>query len=335
MTSKRGGAVLGRGRGYTVVYEYHDVPSHAIACIGKWNSEGGAACSPDLATPVAPMPESELAKLNKAVGSTLALKDIQNVAEIQEELKNNRIIFKVFGGARGLDLTSLHPVVEYVRVGGGVSYYPNKVLVGLRRFDGDLGLLRRMQLANVWTLARDVLRFLAILHASGYVHMDIKPENIYCNANARKFVLGDYNIIEPFEKIVFKLRKHWSNNFSQGTAGYMSPMLNVDDAIDDGTGVLFKMQRMLRESGLILERDDLVDYMKKKKRFIKKNVRKIDMHSLAITLYDVCFARGIDPPPNLWMFMKRLVMMDDKDFQTCERALEIAASNVDAIVTAS
>ena len=331
MASKRGGAVLGRGRGYTVVYEYHDVPSHAITCVGTWASSGnGSGCSTDLATPVAsPLAEHELAKLNKAIGSTLALKDIQNVAEVQEELKNNRIVFGVFGKARALGLTSLHPVVEYVRVGGGASYYPNKVLVGLRRFDGDLGLVRRMQLTNVWTLARDVLRFLAILHASDYVHMDIKPENIYCNSTARKFVLGDYNIIEPFAKIIYKLRKHWSNNFSQGTAGYMSPMLNVDDAIDDGTGVVFKIHRMLHETGVSLERDDLVDYMKKKKRFIKKNVRKIDMHSLAITLYDVCFARGIEPPSNLWTFMKRLVMMDDGDFRTCEQAIEVAEKNLE------
>lgn len=104
-----------------------------------------------------------------------------------------------------------------------VSNTLHNVLV-YERFDGDIiGMYDQINWSDdtLKSMLKSALALLVVLHANGFYHMDIKPENILYKKESKKFCLADYGLISD----------SWTKN---GTLAYMSPLLNTQDVDDTG-----------------------------------------------------------------------------------------------------
>jgi serine/threonine protein kinase len=226
--------------------------------------------------------------------------------------------------------------------------------------------------AMLFRVARGVLEFLAVAHGHGYLHMDVKPRNILWFRerkmvredvrDARGFCLGDYGDMHEAVRVVSQLLprsggpfgaqkdegpEELATHMSVGTEGYMSPLLKKHGDDRDRVyrmfrDVLGRHQTPNGASGAKSDGDppDAGDpdaawaaYFTRAKRDLKKNYRKIDLHSLALTLLhcvNAVHARlgadlGADSPPSepgLFDFIARLMFFrESRDFFTAEAAL--------------
>lgn len=106
-----------------------------------------------------------------------------------------------------------------------------------KRYDGDLiSMIDQIPWsdATLSSMLSSVLALLCVLHANGFYHMDIKPENILYKKSDGTFCLADYGLISD----------SW---VKQGTLEYMSPLLNTPDengrpgiVVEDGTYITFE-----------------------------------------------------------------------------------------------
>ncbi len=118
-----------------------------------------------------------------------------------------------------------YAVMEYA--GGGT----------LRRYLSDHG---KLSLAESVQLLHDMLCGLAVLHAHGIVHRDVKPENIWLTTDG-DFRLGDFGLVRlpgyPEERgKIF------------GTASCMSPEQARDSSSVDGRSDLYSLAAVLFEA---------------------------------------------------------------------------------------
>jgi len=78
-------------------------------------------------------------------------------------------------------------------LGSGVG--PSCSFLVIERFETDLNeLLRKRQISNPRSIAKDVLNSLRFMHDKGRLHLDIKPHNIFIDKLGRA-VLGDLGLM--------------------------------------------------------------------------------------------------------------------------------------------
>ena len=79
---------------------------------------------------------------------------------------------------------------------------------------------------NVLTLMRQVATALTYIHASGYLHLDVKPENILVTAEGR-VVLIDFDLAVPRQKRPIRVRE------APGTPSYLAPEVMINRTVDE------------------------------------------------------------------------------------------------------
>lgn len=129
--------------------------------------------------------------------------------DLYTELENNAKVHELFAKAKKSHLTSLHPSVASVDTSADE-------LIVYRRFDGDLESTlfvseetytrewkaKPVQMSNPTMFVRDcilrMLEFCAVLHANGYIHKDIKADNVLVALQPKPHVvIGDYGFMMP------------------------------------------------------------------------------------------------------------------------------------------
>lgn len=156
---------------------------------------------------------------NERDGARLAVKAIlRHHTRDRDAIKRLQFEVQIM---RSLPLHSGLPAVvgELDRTPDGVAWFAMELLEGLSLRDT---LRRRKQLPPpraAW-LTLEVLGALSVVHRAGYVHRDVKPNNIFVTTNDR-VVLLDFGVA----KALFDAPGKPSTSKGQlpGTASYMSP----------------------------------------------------------------------------------------------------------------
>lgn len=293
---KYGGKTLGSGNYDVSVYTgddifiHHDTVTRVCVQYATHWPKKTVACYEG------PSQISKIAtKLNK-----MAIKDYGHFEQsrCRKEIKRNELIRSWCMQHGALDACVLHPDVDIVTL-----YMPSRSnekdvrlqLIPMRMMQGDLEeyrILRHRSIPFVkWlTIGIDVLRLIAVIHAHGHVHADIKPNNILFDGSKRRdqrqqFVLCDYGIMSDVGSIVNTL----GMSATMGTSGYMSPLITISD-----TASYESIHSIAYLSGLVTSEivDDVVDWWH---TYFLREIRrtgdadwcvyKLDLHSLALTLF--------------------------------------------------
>jgi hypothetical protein len=181
-----------------------------------------------------------------------------------------------------------------------MSTIQKRVLPVYRECDGsliDLNIMHRMQESELLRMCTRVLQFLVLLHAKHHIHMDIKPDNILFtftsevanNKNsvgavvACDFCLSDYETLEIATQVAARIRR--KGQFPQGTDGYMSPLLTIDDV----ENIVHPMFRAVAKvcSNKEITASHLITMIDAAKKNIDANIYCVDLHSLALSLLDI------------------------------------------------
>lgn len=176
----------------------------------------------------------------------IALKHVCDKFEFAYEININGLVRRQFEHAQLLNFTVLHPLYDSVRVLYSTAHDQARGQPGQpdrpQQSDAPKELVYRRMMGNVTSLqqnmtprvlvniVRSVLIFLCVSHANGYVHMDVKPENILYDISKStevSCVLADYGLMTPMEEVFQNIKKRGA--FFQGTVGFISPLLTTDD----------------------------------------------------------------------------------------------------------
>ena len=135
-------------------------------------------------------------------------------AEVGMKLKHDNVvnILKVNKSA-----TQPHFVMEYFPAGS----------LGLRLRAKDLGFIKQ----NARKIFREAATGLAYINSSGYIHRDIKPDNILTNQIGDTRII-DFAIARKKEKVGFFGKLFRRKGKPQGTPSYMSPEQISDEPVD-------------------------------------------------------------------------------------------------------
>jgi hypothetical protein len=338
-----GGASLGVGRNETVVYTADELPQRYpradAACVQTHDSPGSSCAS------AAPLVRWSPAMLGVRSLSEVAVKDMRDEEDARFECALHAVLHRMFGDAKRHDLTCIHPSVNSVDVIGGTAAGRGEHrLVLLRALEGDVLRLSpavfRDVAAPLRRLVLDVLDALAVLHARGVVHLDVKPTNILWTRGGAvlRFVLGDYGVVTTARALSSHMSKRGPPT---GTPGYISPLLYVHGAFDDGdNGVYDRLRMLLRVTengrpsirGLGDESDAALDayFHAHKEAALDRGdasiAFKADLHSFALTVLDLAApSQGGAPPPEVADFLLRCIFFRRSDFRTAQQASRAAA----------
>lgn len=324
-TTTRGGKILGRGQNNNVIFTADDLvsvypgASHAVL-----ESEFDVSVTKTIAT---------VAKDDDKNGDTgdtgdkgeIVFKFVCSPYQMQEEIHANRVIRQVFSAAGLLHATIIHPLFDTASVVNGdraigkcVVYARQQGHLMTNKSNKTKKTKKHMDHGSAsWfrttvEVARAVLVFLSVLHRSGFLHLDVKPENILLskkkkNATTTAF-LGDYGTVSPMSYVADNIVKNGS--LTLGTFGYMSPILLDSDDDNDvygrvsriaklGPAALSPKTRRRKEKdrerrGSWEEDDDNDDevlwdhHFETQRRLVlaSGDLSKIDLHSLGFVLYD-------------------------------------------------
>lgn len=217
------------------------------------------------------------------------------------EFRANENIYKIFNKYGELALTSLHPKwmrVEITAAGGDVSH-----IAVTRKMDGDV-FQRVFTEDTVVQMTLSCLKFLARLHDAGFIHLDIKPENIFVKRNkdgSFTFCMADYDTLIEINKLEADILGLGSRingkiryEIGIGTRGYMSPLL-FDQSISHRHVYLArsmdKIQSIYEFWGKSGKSDppapDFGYFKLQGPKTFGARAQKVDMHSLAFTVWEL------------------------------------------------
>ena len=208
-----------------------------------------------------------------------------------------------------------------------------------RRMEGSLGNTTDVitNLKDFHSLAAVCIQFLHHLHQNGYLHIDIKPANIGFykdKTDHLKFAVGDYGLVATMNHVMIRLRK--TGTYQAGTRGYISPLF-IPSKHDAGTRRTFSKFATVASYCRLPPKQNHTDFAyweryfnlhRRKCLMDPKNLAKADLHSLALTLYDLV-------PEDLrkeWLsdskgIVPRLMFFRKGDFITARDALNSMNSN--------
>lgn len=301
------------------------------------------------------------------------------------DIATNTMIFRWFSKRDKLHLTSLHPQVSQL-----VVFQKRAVTKNARAADANVLIKRTLPVTQLKdgnfrdfcylttpsddTLVRmmsRILEFLCVAHSHGYVHLDIKPENIFISCdrlqknvtrpvthNKQKgkkntyssmfnasslpdydqqqlydFCLADYDMLEKASFVSSRLLSRQGRYFLQGTDGFMSPLITKDG--DDSANRVFPIFKQVAMACHVnmpfsspvahSTHQQWAQYFMKAKDSFKRNVWKLDLHSLALTVLDVMpdvtLATTQKMFPITLYMLQRLMFFRTEDFMSAEEAL--------------
>lgn len=337
----RGGTVLGKGRNNNVVFTFTDLPTFYPGCtLLKFYD--------DSHTEVLRISLEHMMKNDYAFFNSFVFKKVTSTFDKIIEIRNNSIIQRIFDETDSLEYTVLkknYVVAVPLMNKSGLSpslTLPNSSphidqheeedsLVLYKRMSGSLrdeNVIAKMDYRDVnvvLAIGRSVLRFLVVLHEHGYIHMDIKPDNILVDdthSDSRGIpviALGDYGEVISMDEVQYNLQS--SGSYRVGTFRYMSPILIKNDD-ENHVYPIFELMYTLekatssnagtttsttlltpttpntdafrnrssteskRKSSLSLDHwEDIFDYVRQLVAINKQFTAKIDLHSLGLSLF--------------------------------------------------
>jgi len=255
-----GGKVLGRGRSGTRVFTLDDLrernPDMVDACVQqiRGRTEQTTRC-----IPVSDIPVSE--------HGGIVVKQIPDSGASDIEVKVNDVIRTIFGSPPHLlRLTVLHP--QYALVHVATKQGAKRTSVTYRAMRGSLlqlwmqHLPRGLDENTLRAALRHTLEFLEVMHAHGFLHLDIKQDNVMYEDvpdGGISFAVGDYGLVYTAEEVFQQVRRR--DRFHVGTDGYVSPLLlHQHDEADNR--VYRKFAWAARSAGVFptVDREELSKY---------------------------------------------------------------------------
>lgn len=98
------------------------------------------------------------------------------------------------------------------------------------------------------------------------------------------FRLADYETVEEATFVAAHVQRSTLHSFSQGTDGYMSPLLTADDS---SNGVYPRFEAVARACGVPRPAVGWAGFFERAKQKIGRHIYRIDLHSLGLTLLDM------------------------------------------------
>lgn len=138
------------------------------------------------------------------------------------------------------DVQDLHPYLVF-------EYVPGQTLTDLLAKNGAMPAVEAADLMS------DVLDALAVAHAAGVIHRDVKPSNILVDESGRARIM-DFGIAAPVQDVSTPNGKH----APAGTPGYMAPEVAQGGAVTAAVDVFsagMVLAEMLSGEPLVAERD--------------------------------------------------------------------------------
>ncbi|MCK5127490.1 MAG: tetratricopeptide repeat protein [candidate division Zixibacteria bacterium] len=132
----------------------------------------------------------------------------------------------------------------FVRIFGSDSTECGRTFLSMEYCPGPTleSLAGKLNEQQFLSIISSITASLYVLHSAGYVHNDLKPDNVYC---PEKFLSGDYSLDEShcLKLSDFSLARPIDNENTQpvtGTVGYMSPEMILKERVT-GSSDLFSL----------------------------------------------------------------------------------------------
>lgn len=313
-SSSSGGAIIGWGHDENMVYTLDEVgvlyPEATHVRLTNQEEEDEKGGGGALMVPIRDIVST---RDGVQLQQGIAVKHVSDPLEYLYEFGINLTVREIFSAAQLMQYTVIHDVFDTAHVMSGVASENNrrppppslvtKELV-YKRMVGSVDRLDSLDEDILLVIMRNCLIFLCVLHAHGFIHMDIKPDNVLYDIYEGKIrcILADYGFLTPMAHVLHRLKKDGS--FFQGTAGFISPLLLSDDTENR---VYDKFTRVFSERDDVVERsrsyargggfrhdnnnvDEFWDdfFMRQRRSLTKAaDMAKTDLQSLALTMYSM------------------------------------------------
>ena len=315
--TQRGGAIIGWGHDDNMVYTLDEVSvlypdATHVLLMNQDDAEKGEKERGNNSL-VVPIENITSTRDGVYLQQGIAVKHVSDPLEYLYEFGINLSVREIFSAAQLMQYTIIHDIFDtaHVLMSGDAntasSPSPSLSLVTkeliYKRMVGSVDRLDSLDEDILVVIMKNCLIFLCVLHAHGFIHMDIKPDNVLYDIHQGKIrcILADYGFLTPMSHVLHRLKKDGS--FFQGTAGFISPLLLSDDAenrvYDKFTRVFSEREHV--EANLLTNKsgggvhhgnkvDDFwADFCIRQRRSLTKapDMAKTDLQSLALTMYSM------------------------------------------------
>lgn len=188
-------------------------------------------------------------------------------------------------------------------------------------------------------IIKNALDLLAIIHAQGYLHFDIKLDNFLVEETHKDIVLADYGLLTKMSDIETPVDKH---NF-MGLVDYMPPFCHYTGIKDPGENYAARMNHIFfgtidnpktKHPKLYVQQGGLSDFIAEilesyyypktlQSRTKKENLAKIDLHPLGIVILQLLnIAIVEDAVKNQYVGFGKSLMKNEGGIATTSQAIE-------------